>query len=47
MPDVIPVPDVPDVPDGHSSKFSEDSERSPSAIGDFHWQSKHGGSFGG
>ena len=30
-----------------SSKFSEDSERSPSAIGDFHWQSKHGGSFGG
>jgi len=30
-----------------SSKFSEDSERSPSAMGDFHWQSKHGGSFGG
>ena len=29
------------------SKFGEDSERSPSAMGDFHWQSKHCGSFGG
>ena len=30
-----------------SSKLGEDSERSSSAMGDFHRQGKHGGSFGG